>query len=191
MKKQKSDSKIEITTTSLRELTGSAHVNAPDLVSVLKKFTDVVPEFSYERVLDDELPDASAMADCKTKTIYFRESLFQKLLDGDTRARWTVAHEIGHIILGHQGNRFRKDQIGKLYGWTRIEEREADVFASRFLVPTVMATACKDAFEIAQKFQISLPAAEIRLKELSAMRGRKLPREITEIITDMKKQWKR
>lgn len=43
------------------------------------------------------------------------------------RRRFTIAHEIGHFLLGHTCN---KDQLAKTH-----EEKEADIFASELLAP--------------------------------------------------------
>lgn len=45
------------------------------------------------------------------------------------RKRFTIAHEIGHYVMGHRG-------ISYLGGKDAIEEQEANVFASELLMPT-------------------------------------------------------
>jgi len=192
---QKSAVEIEKYAVMLRKLLGVSLPDAPDMITVIAELSSVIPEFSFQRHIDEELPEelieAPAMADCMNKIIHVRESLYQNLLRGDTRARMTIAHEIGHIVLGHTGNRFRKDQKGKIFGKTKIEEREADIFASRFFAPTSKAVTCDSAHEIAEKFQISQTAADIRYKELSSVRGHKIPDKTMDIIEEMRKRWKK
>lgn len=80
-----------------------------------------------------------------------------------SRQRFTVAHELGHIILGHIGNaqpllnREPSAEDGPL-------EQEANVFAARLLTPACVLWGCgvKSAEDIARLCQISRQSAEFR-----------------------------
>lgn len=78
------------------------------------------------------------------------------------RTRFTVAHELGHILLGHVGtytlvNREPSASDSPI-------EREANVFASRLLAPACVLWGCgaTTAGDIAELCGISQRAAEIR-----------------------------
>lgn len=76
------------------------------------------------------------------------------------RQRFTVAHELGHIIMRHSG--------------AEDNEAEANVFASRLLMPACVLYACEvtSAEEIMALCAVSRQAAEIRLTRLSELRRR-------------------
>ena len=85
------------------------------------------------------------------------------------RQRFTVAHELGHILLGHTGQ----------YELTNREpspsdnpiEQAANVFASRLLAPACVLWGCgvKTASDIAGLCDISIPAAEFRMNRMEEL----------------------
>lgn len=84
--------------------------------------------------------------------------------------RFTVAHELGHIFLGHpltmNGSFYRKFNITK----PEIEQA-ADIFASRLLAPACVLWGLNlhTAEEIAEVCNISLPAAKIRAERMELL----------------------
>lgn len=88
------------------------------------------------------------------------------------RARFTVAHELGHVLLGHVGR----------YGLVNREpsptdnpiEKEANVFASRLLAPACVLWGCgaSTAEEISTLCGISLQCAQIRAERMDALQKR-------------------
>lgn len=85
---------------------------------------------------------------------------------GERRRRFTIAHEIGHCVLGHL-----------LRESSHESEREADRFAAELLAPICVLRECgiKHAEEISRLCGISMAAAEICLKRL--LSGEKTPDE--------------
>lgn len=51
------------------------------------------------------------------------------LVQPHTQIHYTIAHEIGHIILGHRNSILTKQSIGEI----RRQEKEADEFAKKFI----------------------------------------------------------
>lgn len=88
------------------------------------------------------------------------------------RKRFTAAHELGHIILGHVGraglvNREPSERDNPI-------ERAANVFASRLLAPACVLWGC-NAYEpeqIMQLCNISRQAAEFRAARMRELRER-------------------
>lgn len=78
------------------------------------------------------------------------------------RRRFTVAHELGHIILGHVG-KYRLINREPDTSDNPIEQA-ANVFASRLLAPACILWGCRisSAKEIARICNISLTAARYR-----------------------------
>ena len=89
------------------------------------------------------------------------------------RQRFTAAHELGHILLGHVGE-------GRLVNREPAPgdnplEREANVFASRLLAPACVLWGCgvKSAEDIAELCGISRQAAEFRWQRFRVLMERK------------------
>ena len=85
------------------------------------------------------------------------------------RQRFTVAHELGHILLGHVGryelvNREPSPQDNPI-------EQAANVFASRLLAPACVLWGCgaKTPEEIATLCSISHQAAEFRAERMEVL----------------------
>lgn len=85
------------------------------------------------------------------------------------RCRFTIIHELGHILLGHKT---KGDQHRKTIHITKPEEeKEADVFASRLLAPACVLWALDlhTPKEISKVCDISLTAATNRAKRMDTL----------------------
>lgn len=94
--------------------------------------------------------------------------------DTDIRGkqRFTVAHELGHILLGHamkNGYYTRRNNIVK-----PDDETAADMFAARLLAPSCVlwGIGAKTAQQIATVCDISITAARIRAERIDLLRKR-------------------
>ena len=89
------------------------------------------------------------------------------------QTRFIVAHEMGHILLGHVGicHLINRKQLN-LKCFTEIE-CEANVFASCLLAPACVLWGCGvcEAGEIAALCEISLQVAEERANHLMLLYG--------------------
>lgn len=83
---------------------------------------------------------------------------------GRMRRRWTLAHELGHILLGHAGESAER--------LSEECERQADIFAAELLAPLSVLHFCgvSSAEEIARLCGMSEQAARFRFEELSRLR---------------------
>lgn len=85
------------------------------------------------------------------------------------RCRFTIAHELGHIFLGHE---LRKGYHARKFDTSRpIVEQEADIFASRILAPACVLWGMNlhTAQDISEICDISLSAARFRAKRMSIL----------------------
>ncbi len=88
------------------------------------------------------------------------------------RQRFTAAHELGHILLGHVGE-------GRLVNREPSPadapiEKEANVFASRLLAPACVLWGCgvRSAQDIIELCDISRQSAEFRWQRIQVLQGR-------------------
>lgn len=86
------------------------------------------------------------------------------------RSRFTVAHELGHIFLGHEirkGYLARKSDVGD----KPAIEREADMFAGRVLCPSCVLWGLNlhTAEEISKACRVSLASAQIRAARMEIL----------------------
>ena len=117
----------------------------------------------------------SALEGAKAQLVRYGEQaqivLSQRITDLGAR-RFSVAHELGHVLLGHP-NRPIGQQMAANDG--RDLEREADAFAAELLMPAALLRArCSEGpmglqvpWEIAQEYRVSILAAAIRFTELT------------------------
>lgn len=89
------------------------------------------------------------------------------------RARFTLAHELGHIFLNHDKREFYDAEVAREYGddvpenQKPAKEREADAFASELLIPMEQLKKSqgelKDLEKLAGLYQVSKPAMSIAI----------------------------
>jgi len=86
------------------------------------------------------------------------------------RDTWSIAHELGHIVLGHY-ELYPVDTItiDRLNDSERyILDREADIFSEELLMPAEWIIQHKDA-NLKELFNVSEKAISIRLEKLSCL----------------------
>ncbi len=85
------------------------------------------------------------------------------------RKRFTIAHELGHFLLGHVG-KYKLVSREPSPSDNPIEQ-EANIFASRLLAPACVLWGCnaKTAEDIALLCDISLQSAQYRMKRMKEL----------------------
>lgn len=196
MSRLRTDEELEAEARGLRQQLGMEFETQLDLGCVLKKLAIIRPGFKYEQVADWQMTDAEAQWDSERQTIRLRESVFKGMQAQHPRARWTVAHEIGHFQLQHGGIRNRslaKTAAEKFVSQVRHEESEAKRFASIFLAPAYLVGPEQLADDLRQTFGISLESAAIRRIEVNELirRAEGKPRELPSVVVDFLREAKR
>lgn len=85
------------------------------------------------------------------------------------RRRFTIAHELGHIFLGHS---LLKGYHGRTFNTEKPQvERDADMFAARLLAPACVLWGLDihDAQDIARVCNISKAAAKARAERMAVL----------------------
>lgn len=121
-------------------------------------------DFSFV-VLDDNDPsmaDKWAYTDPNNKCIYIKNSIYAKACQHNPQARFTIAHELGHLLLGHKLDMVfaRQNGNGQIPCF-RDSEWQADTFAAYLLMPAELARGMS-ASEIERRFGVSASAAVAR-----------------------------
>lgn len=93
--------------------------------------------------------------------------------ESNTRQRFTQAHELGHVMLGHvyEGSSPRRD--ARFDGSTDYKERDANIFSAELLMPEKyvrhQASRITDISKLASFFGVSPWAIRIRLERLGIL----------------------
>jgi hypothetical protein len=158
----------------------AARASAADLVRRLG-FTAASPlpiedvaELLGARIVIAPLPNALAQVVRIGSRARIRVS---DAISSEGRRRFSIAHELGHLWLGHLPRSFAElcSAVAIEGRPARVEEAEASAFAAEFLMPTATVSAFAAsaapnvtvAREIADAFGVSLTAAARRLIEVS------------------------
>lgn len=190
-----SEAVIENQAKNVREKLGIGRVASPDIYWVLEKLTSSTQNFNFRPELSSRMNGDEAIMNADTHTLTVQETVLESARAGQVRARFTIAHEMGHYFLNHSGDRRRNpDKNIYVSSKERIEEEEANIFASYFLVPTDLALGCQTSEEIACKFQVSNRAAEIAFERVERVRrklsgkGRELPPSVVDFLQEAKRR---
>jgi len=85
------------------------------------------------------------------------------------RKRFTVAHELGHLLLGHGPRNREMETNYNIYNFDPVE-RDANAFAAALLMPRDavqhFVSNGYDLFSLAVQFSVSTQAMSIRLERL-------------------------
>ncbi len=108
--------------------------------------------------------DAITISGKDLVVIKVAEQVYKDALAANKRARWTLAHELGHAVLCHP-----REALARITGAGRSTpmssavrklEGEANRFASFFLVKEELAVECESVETLSDWFGVSLAVAE-------------------------------
>lgn len=115
---------------------------------------------SMEIVDDSKLSSEYAVTAPDQNKILIRESVYNNACNGVPRDRFTIAHEIGHLLL-HRGiiQTFACSQFISDHSYEEDAEWQADMFASELLIDCNQLDNIKTIKDIADKFVVSFECA--------------------------------
>ncbi|OBX73763.1 hypothetical protein A9308_00710 [Moraxella atlantae] len=119
------------------------------------KFEFVIKNYGY-------MGNTEAAMSPDSMKMYIREDVYEALHADDPRARFTIAHEIGHFIL-HDGVALGRDN-GSPHKIFEDSEWQANVFAAELLAPLDCCVGL-DVEDVMEIFCVSRSCAQYRKKE--------------------------
>jgi hypothetical protein len=125
----------------------------------------------YDILEPHEMPHSGVEACCIPEDFYIciKDDVFKRACNDEPRARFTIIHEFGHLLLGHSRtmNREVSNQLLKTY---EDSEWQANQFAAEFLMPLslIKQNGFSNVGELESFFNVSRPAAERRMKQLKS-----------------------
>jgi hypothetical protein len=84
----------------------------PDMMTIIVKMKRLGMIKNYRRVRDRDMPHDEAAYDAIDRILLIPDRTFSAMNRGELRAQMTLAEEVGHVALGHQGVRHRTTNEG-------------------------------------------------------------------------------
>lgn len=140
-----------------------------DIIRFLEYVMGEILEYNIEYLSIEDMTDCDGKSYPDKKLIQIREEVYIQALNGDNRARHTIAHEIGHALL-HNENAYAR--VDKDYIVPKYEDPEwqASAFAGELLAPSYLI-GDRDIDKIMEDFGVSRGCAEIQYKNKSKVLG--------------------
>jgi hypothetical protein len=179
--KSRSDQEVRQLAKKLRGYFGVADCSRVDVLSCLKSGTiwtvRGIQRLNFQARPDNEMgrSDGSTTFARGVVTISVKQSIRESALMGDGRSRNTLAHELGHGVMHHGPEMFRRmngNVTPKFLKPYESAEHQAKVFAPAFLINEQLAATLGSAEEISVQIGISLESARIYYKALTEDRER-------------------
>lgn len=179
--KSRLNSEVRHLAKKARSFFGVADARRVDVVLCLKRPTiwtlrgEKRLNFQVRPDAEMGLDDASTSYGNGVVTVSVKQSVGDKAIVGDGRARQTHSHELGHAVM-HDGVKMARRALGnKTPNWIRpfeSAEHQAKVFAPAFLINDAIAQDLSSADDISIEFGISLESAKIYFDEMTVERDR-------------------
>lgn len=150
----------------------STYCAAPDMTAILEiELRKKLPIISILIKSDQTMDNIEAYTEFDPPTITLRESVYTAAAKHDGRARMTLAHELGHLLLHKSAaplNRApeRYKNADKLKPFASAEY-QANVFGAAFLVPDWIACDFDDPAALARHCCVSRKLATIRHSQVT------------------------
>ena len=127
--------------------------------------TRLYPDFDYVIEETSSMGSIEGMNCLGERKIILPESVYEEAHGGGGRARFTIAHEIGHFFL-HPKERLSLNRSQLKLAAFIDPEWQANEFAACLLMPKELIAACHDVNTVVEAFGVSAAAAEYRMRRL-------------------------
>jgi Zn-dependent peptidase ImmA (M78 family) len=117
-----------------------------------------------------DMGDAEGYTCPQGSFIRLREDVYEKACNGDGRARFTAAHELGHFVL-HTNIPLARTRRGDGTAPFRLAEPQANQFAAEILMPREYVRGVASAQALVDAHQVSFEAAMNRIRYATKQGG--------------------
>lgn len=138
------------------------------VVDVVEKLlANQFEEISFEVCTRSEMGGAEGLTCPRGEFIRIREDVYKEACTGGARARFTFAHELGHLLLHTDAEK----PLARALSTERLKpyqsaETQANRFASTLLMPRQHISPFDSPEDLMKRFGVSRPAARYRLDDL-------------------------
>ncbi len=160
-----SEALIARSAAALRKLVQKEDVPRFPALQIYEMLWAIEPAARFEVVEDHLMGDDDARTYPEKGLILLRESVYDGAARGEGRARFTMCHELGHLVL-HRGvsfNRVNPAMPPKIF---QNSEWQGDIFASHLMMPAPLLLGYARVEDVMRDFGVSYAAAETRLKKI-------------------------
>lgn len=134
------------------------------IVEIYEWLHFIVPEARYQVEESSFMGDDDARTYPEKRLIQLREEVYDAAAQENGRARFTLAHELGHLMM-HRNTSFARVNPQSPPRIYENSEWQADVFASYLLMPDELIMSCSSVDEVMSDFGVSRKAAELRFNK--------------------------
>lgn len=125
---------------------------------------DLIPDYQFLVVPDAEMRGAEGHTDISRPIVRMSQTTYDELLEDDPRARFTAAHELGHLLM-HSGSNIRYARSARRD--RQVDpEWQANMFAACFLMPEEAFRQAHTIEEAMSRFGVGYKSAKWRAQEL-------------------------
>jgi hypothetical protein len=162
---------IRLMATNLRYVLGFGDSYVPNICGILEHdLRNVVPGYQFsvqEQIILEDGAFAAAETQMDPPTVTMAADEYRRLVENNPRARFTGAHELGHLLL-HYGskNLNRMTNVARSQFKSNSAEWQANTFAGGFLAPEHLLRHFQTPEEAASMLCISVEVARIQMKTL-------------------------
>ncbi|RFB78921.1 helix-turn-helix domain-containing protein [Methylovirgula sp. 4M-Z18] len=153
---------IETLANNVRGFFGLTDISKLPIIEILEfGLPKIEAQYSFEIWDEQEMGRDEGRVLPGHHTIILRRDVYDAACNGDGRARFTAAHELGHYAMHHEISFARASSDNDpIY---RDAEWQADTFAGFLMAPRALVKGFSSATEASDAFGISLHAANVML----------------------------
>jgi Zn-dependent peptidase ImmA (M78 family) len=155
---------------AFRDQLGMSNTKFFPVIQVLERVLDQQLGIIRIEVEDDKIMgDAEGFTDPAGEFIRFSETVYREAYQDRPRARWTAAHETGHLFLHTRQPLTRLTNKAAIEAMKPFECPERNQFAAELLMPRRFINGNTPVTEVTRDFGVSEEAATKRIKFISSL----------------------
>lgn len=163
---------IESVALGLRKAMELEHEAFFPIVELYDLLHILVPGAYYGVHTKEEMGDNHGLTRLKKKEIQIREDVFSAACRGDGFGRFTMCHELGHLLMHYGGVSLQRARVNPpIY---MSSEWQSDRFAGALLMPAHLVDPDAGPHALMDRFGVTYTAAEVRLSQLDAQKRKGL-----------------